>query len=65
MGGRSGEIWFFLLVTKKTIFFAEIFKIQGSLGPPSDAHCHTRCKNYHPRKTYAATFLLNKQCHNH
>jgi len=40
-GFKSGEICFFPLETKKTTFFAEIFKIQGALGPPSppsDAH---------------------------
>jgi len=31
----SGEICFFPLETKKTTFFAEIFKIQGSQGPLS------------------------------
>jgi len=33
-GGKSGEICFFPLETKKTTFFAEIFKIQGRQGPP-------------------------------
>jgi len=30
--------FFFPLETRKTTFFAEIFKIQGDLAPPSDAH---------------------------
>jgi len=33
-GGKSGEICFFLLETKKTTFFAELFKIQGTKAPP-------------------------------
>ena len=40
-GAESAEICFFALDTKKTTFFAEIFKIQGGQGPPvprSDAH---------------------------
>jgi len=32
-GGKSGEICFFLLETKQTTFFAEIFKIQGGASP--------------------------------
>jgi len=28
-GAKSGGIWFYSLETKKTTFFAEIFKIQG------------------------------------
>jgi len=41
-GAKSGEICFFLLETKKTTFFAEIFKVQvGPKSSPallSDAH---------------------------
>ena len=33
-GAKSGEIWFLPLTTKKTAFFAEIFKFL----PPSDTH---------------------------
>ena len=32
--GQSWQHFFFLLQTKKTTFFAEIFKTQGSLPPP-------------------------------
>jgi len=32
-GAKSGKICFFLLETKKTTFFADIFKIQGSKAP--------------------------------
>jgi len=32
LGAKSGEIWFFLLETKKTVF-AKNFKIQGSSTP--------------------------------
>jgi len=32
-GGKSGEIWFFLLKTKKKNFFAENFNIQGDKVP--------------------------------
>ena len=44
-GAKSGKICFFLLETKKTIFFAKFFKIQG--GPrspcrPSDVHVRGR-----------------------
>jgi len=34
-GAKSGKICFFPLKTKKTTFFAVIFKIQGTLCPPS------------------------------
>jgi len=40
-GAKSGEIWFFLLETKKTIFSCCKFQIPGGptpLFPASDAH---------------------------
>jgi len=32
-GAKSGELWFLPLEIEKTTFFANNFKIQGSLGP--------------------------------
>jgi len=47
-GAKSGEICFFPLETKKTTFFAKMFKIQGGQGPPahlpSDVHAVQSCR---------------------
>jgi len=45
MGAKSGEIWFLPLETKKTAFFAEIFKFVAPFRHPclcvGKSSCHT------------------------
>jgi len=41
-GAESGEICFSLLEIRKTIFFAEIFKIQGHHPAPSHSNANER-----------------------
>ena len=51
-GSKSGEIWFLPLEIEKTTFFANNFKIQGGLAPPSDAHEHSYAKTLISVKIY-------------
>jgi len=41
VGAKIGEICFLPLEIEKTTFFANNFKIQEGLTPPSDAHGHS------------------------
>jgi len=59
MGGASGEIWFFLLETKKTTFLLKFSKSSGSQGspcPPSDVHGKAATKRSTKSETREAFF---------
>jgi len=64
---KSGKICFFPLETKKTFFFAKIFKIQGgprSPYPPSDAHVrgHNMVKIHNPLTALLGWGKLSSDC---
>jgi len=57
---------FFPTKTKKTIFFAKNFKIQGSIAPPvplpSDAHLYKSLQGIQPTAQLASTVQIKRKC---